>query len=125
MLLEWQGMHDWATYWRRHYGGGETYSGFTGKVDRSGLAYYSTYRQFDAQFLAWAIRTRRGCMVTCMRGRHMVLLVGLDEKYAHILDNNDVNRVKLVPLREFYADWWYSDSWAMVPAYTPAPPLVK
>jgi hypothetical protein len=53
------------------------------------------------------------------------LLVGLDEKYAHILDNNDVNRVKLVPLREFYADWWYSDSWAMVPAYTPAPPLVK
>lgn len=123
MLLRWQGMHDWAAWWGRQYGNGEYWDRMVQRCDDAGLNWAGTYDKFDVSFLEWAIRTRRGCMVTVMNGRHMVVLVHLDAERAGILDNNDINTIHWVSRDIFLAEWKASRSWAMTPVYSPAPPL--
>lgn len=123
MLLRWQGHQEYADWWRRSYAGGETWYSFTETVEANGLRWAGTYEQYDVAFLEWAIRTRRGCMVTCMGGRHMVVLCHLDQEWAGILDNNDIGTIHWVPRDKFLKEWRESYSWAMTPVYTPAPPL--
>ena len=54
---------------------------------------------------------------------HMVALVHLDDKWAAILDNNNVERFIWVPRETLIAEWKASYGWAVTPIYTPAAPL--
>ena len=123
MLFRWQGRYAMADWWRRNNQNGEWASDLAMKLDFAGVRYAYTSQRGDVGFLEWACRTRRGCAVTVMGGRHMVCLVHLDDKWAGILDNNHINRIKWVPRQTFIAEWLNSTSWAVTPVYTPAPPL--
>lgn len=125
MLLRWQRKYEYAEYWRRKYGDGEWYGEMAQRLDAEGIKWAGTYQDKDVRFLEWACRTRRGCMVTCMNGAHMICLVDLDKNYATILDNNDIERYQRIPRNEFLREWYNSGSWAMTPVYVPAPPLEK
>lgn len=123
MLLRWQNKNELADYWRRKYGDGEYYTRMASRLNAEGVRWAGTYQKNDVKFLEWAVRTRRGCMVTVDEGAHMVVLVHLDGKEAGILDNNFPDRIKWVPRNEFLSEWKAAYSWAMTPVYTPPPPL--
>ena len=112
-----------ADRWRWTYGNGEWAEGLADKMDRENIRFAYTVGRNDVSFLEWACRTRRGCGVTVLGGRHMVCLVHFDEKWAGILDNNDPCQITWVPRRTFLAEWFNSNSWAVAPIYTPASPL--
>jgi len=122
-LLRWQGRNATADHWRQTYGNGEWAAGLADKMDREGVRFAYTVSEGDVGFLEWACSTRRGCGVTVLGGRHMVTLVHLDEVRAGLLDNNSVTHIKWVPRKTFLAEWFNSNSWAITPVYTPAPPL--
>ena len=121
-LFRWQGQMNKANYWRRAYGNGEWPDNLAVKLDREGVRYAYT-ESGDVKFLEWAIRTRRGCGITVMGGAHMVALVHLDDKWAAILDNNNVSKFIWVPRATLIAEWKASYGWAVTPVYTPAAPL--
>ncbi len=122
-LLRWQHQYKWADYWCSHYSGGENWDGMVAKLRATGLPCAGTYGKRDVAFLEMCCKTRRGCMVTVMGGKHMVNLVDLDKRYAYILDNNDVKIIHKVDRDEFLNEWYKSYSWAMTPLYSPLPPL--
>ena len=84
---------------------------------------YAYVTNGDVRFLEWACRTRRGCGITVLGGAHMVALVHLDDKWAAILDNNNVERFIWVPRETLIAEWKASYGWAVTPIYTPTAPL--
>jgi len=121
-LLRWQGRPGTADYWRQHYGNGEWPEDLAAKFDREGVR-YAYVTNGDVGFLNWACSTRRGCGITVMGGKHMIALVFLDEEWAGLLDNNDVSTIAWVPRETLIAEWKNSNGWAVVPVYSPAPPL--
>jgi len=123
-LLHWQGRHNTAEWLRRHYGGGEWPGHFADQLDKAGIR-YAYVTNGDEAFLEWACSTRRGAGITVMGGIHMVTLVHLDEKWAAILDNNDVTKFIWIPREKLIAEWKASRGWAVTPIYTPAAPLPK
>lgn len=127
-LLEWQGRHAAAAWWRQRHGDGETPAGLAAKLDAAGIAYAQT-RAGDESFLEWAIRTRRGAAVVVEQGAHMVNLVGLDAHSADLLDSNAPERTVHVSREAFVRDWKQSGGWAVAllagaPA-APAPWVVQ
>jgi hypothetical protein len=121
-LFRWQYRLKTADYWRRNYGDGEYPEDLAAKFDREGIR-YAYVANGDVRFLEWACRTRRGCGITVMGGAHMVALVHLDDKWAALLDNNNVERFIWVPRETLIAEWKASYGWAVTPIYTPAAPL--
>ena len=126
-LLRWQGQPDIAAWWRSAYSGGESSSRLVRRMEAAGLRYsYTTTGQIG--FLEWAVRTGRGAGLF-YKPRHAVNLVGLDAKYAYLLDNNDINhpervgRYERVPRDVFEARWraYGGIAWTLV--YQPPPPL--
>jgi hypothetical protein len=121
-LFRWQGRLNTAERWRKTYGNGEWPGNLAAKFDREGVR-YAYVENGDVRFLEWSCRTRRGCGITVMGGAHMVALVHLDEKWAAILDNNNVSKFTWVPRETLIAEWKASYGWAVAPIYTPAAPL--
>jgi hypothetical protein len=121
-LFRWQGRYKTADYWRRTYGDGEWPEDMAAKFDREGIR-YAYVTNGDVRFLEWACHTRRGCGITVMGGAHMVALVHMDEKWAAVLDNNNVSKFIWVPRETLIAEWKASYGWAVTPIYTPAAPL--
>ena len=121
-LLRWQYRLNTADYWRRTYGDGEWPEDLAAKFDHEGIR-YAYVTNGDVRFLEWACRTRRGCGITVMGGAHMVALVHLDDKWAALLDNNNVERFIWVSRETLIAEWKASLGWAVTPIYTPAAPL--
>ncbi len=95
------------------------------KLDSKGVRWAGTYQKNDVKFLEWAIRTKRGCMVTTMGGAHMILLVHLDQTRAGLLDNNNPEKIKYMPRDQFLQEWYDSNSWALTPIYSPPPPPLR
>jgi hypothetical protein len=120
-LLRWQGRPNTANRWMATYGGGENPDRLKQRFDREGVRFAQTL-EGDETFLAWAIRTRRGCGVTVHEGTHMVDLIDLTDEEAVLLDNNNVGRLIRMPRDEFLAEWHASHGWAVAPVYTPAAP---
>jgi hypothetical protein len=121
-LLRWQGRYNTADWVRQNCGGGEWSADMAKTLDGANVRYaYTT--SGDVKFLEWACRTRRGCGITIMGGAHMVALVHLDDKWAALLDNNNVAEYRWVPRESLLAEWRASDGWAITPVYTPAAPL--
>lgn len=125
MLLRWQGQYEWANYWKQKYADGEYYDRFCERLDDNKITYSSINGTYDPAFLQWAIDTRRGCMVTCMNGRHMVVLAHMDATRIGILDNNDIGKIHWYPREQFLQEWRNSGCWALTPVYAPAPPPLK
>lgn len=124
MLLRWQGEFEMADYWKATHADGEVDSLLAAKLDQAGVRYAQTSREGDVSFLEWACDTRRGCGVAVRNRAHMVMLVGLDDEYACILDNNFPENFKWVKRETFIADWLSSGSWAVTPICgSPPPPL--
>ncbi len=121
MLFRWQGEYALADKWRKTYGDGESAGGLSAKFDVEGVRYAFTAHKGDVSFLEWACDTRRGCGVTVMGGRHMVILAHLDSERAGILDNNSPGCIKWVPRNTFISEWKNSSSWAVTPIYVPPP----
>jgi hypothetical protein len=121
-LLRWQYRLKTADHWRQTYGDGEQPEDLAAKLDREGIR-YAYVTNGDVRFLEWACRTRRGCGITVMGGAHMVALVHLDDKWAAILDNNNVENFIWVPRETLIAEWKASYGWAVTPIYAPAAPL--
>jgi len=125
MILRWQGQNDLAAFWRAKYAGGEWNHTFEEKLRENKIPFASTFRKNDVAFLEWAIRTRRGAIVTVMDGKHMVCLVELTDTQAGILDNNAPETIKWVPRDQFLATWFTSNSWSCTPMFTPPPPILR
>jgi hypothetical protein len=123
-LFRWQGRLKTADYWRRTYGNGERPGDLADKFDKHGIR-YAYVTNGDVKFLEWACRTRRGCGITVTGGAHMVCLVHLDDKWAGLLDNNNVERYIWVPRETLIAEWKASYGWAVTPIYAPAAPLPR
>jgi hypothetical protein len=121
-LLRWQYRLNTADHWRQTYGDGEWPEDLAEKFNNEGIR-YAYVTNGDVRFLEWACRTRRGCGITVMGGAHMVALVHLDDKWAAILDNNNVEKFIWVPRETLIAEWKASYGWAVTPIYTPAAPL--
>ena len=121
-LFRWQYRLNTADYWRRNYGDSEYPEDLAAKFDHEGIR-YAYVTNGDVRFIEWACRTRRGCGITVMGGAHMVALVHLDDKWAALLDNNNVERFIWVPRETLIAEWKASYGWAVTPIYTPAAPL--
>jgi hypothetical protein len=125
MLFRYQRQYELADYWKKSYQNGETWPGLIAKMERLKVKWAGTYNQKDVKFLEWAMRTRRGCMVTTQNAAHMILLVHLDKDRAGIIDNNDPGRVIWKSRSQFLAEWYASNSWALTPVYTPPPPTLR
>jgi len=123
-VMRWQGKYELADLWRRSYGDGEYMSRLAKKLDANNVI-YAYVTNGDVNFLEWACSTRRGCGVTVQGGAHMVTLVHLDNEWAAILDNNDVDKFKWIPRATFIAEWKASYGWAVTVLYSPAAPLPK
>ena len=121
-LFHWQYRLNTADHWRRAYGDGEYPEDLAAKFNQEGIR-YAYVTNGDVRFLEWACRTRRGCGITVMGGAHMIALVHLDDKWAAILDNNNVEKFIWVPRQTLIAEWKASYGWAVTPIYTPAAPL--
>lgn len=121
-LLRWQGRYRTADWVRSNCGGGEWPDDHAGKLDRAGIR-YAYVTNGDVRFLEWCCRTRRGAGVTVMGGAHCVNLVYLDDRWACLLDNNDVQHYRWVPRETFLAEWQASYGWGFTVVYSPTPPL--
>ena len=121
-LLRWQGRFNTANYWKRTYGNGEWPETMAAKFDKENIR-YAYVTNGDVKFLEWACRTRRGAGITVKGGAHMVSLVHFDAKWAGILDNNSVTKIRWIPRETLIAEWVASNGWAITPIYTPAAPL--
>lgn len=124
MALRLQNRPKTADWWRAHHSDGEWAEDLAAKLDRAGIRYAYTSKKNDVAFLDKALKTHRACGVTVMGGRHMILLIHLDDKWAGLIDNNAPEVIKWVPRKTFLAEWKNSSSWAVVPLYTPAPSRV-
>ena len=123
-LFRWQGRYHTANAWRQRYSNGEWPANLRRKFDANNIR-YAYVTNGDVNFLEWACSTRRGCGVTVQGGLHMVALVHFDDKWAGILDNNNVSMITWVPRETFIAEWKASMGWAVTMIYTPAAPLPK
>jgi len=121
-LLRWQGRYRTAEWVRSNYGGGEWPDDHVAKLDRAGIR-YAYVTNGDVRFLEWCCGTRRGAGVTVMGGAHCVNLVFLDDHWACLLDNNDVQHYRWVPRETFLAEWQASYGWGFTVVYSPTPPL--
>jgi hypothetical protein len=122
MLFRWQGFPAMADWWRANNANGEWAEDLAQRFNNANVRFAQTTTA-DVNFLQWACDTRRGAGVTVMGGRLMVCLVHLDETWAGILDNNDIDNIHWVPRETFLAEWRASHGWAVTPIYWPAPPL--
>lgn len=124
MALRLQHRYKTADWWKSHNSNGEWAEDMAHKLDRANIRYAYTSKKNDVKFLDKALQSHRACGVTVLGGRHMVLLVHLDNKFAGIIDNNFPEVIKWVPRKTFLAEWKNSSSWAVTPVYTPAPTRV-
>lgn len=120
-LLQWQGHHELAKWWRETYSGGEYSTRLHERLHQAQLQYAYTV-EGDVTFLEWALRTRRGAGITYFPN-HAVNLVHLDHERAGLLDNNRVEQIIWIERQEFLSRWRAYGGWAWTLVYNPPPPL--
>jgi len=121
-LLRWQGQYRLADWVKKNCGNGADPNDMAAKLNQAGIRYaYTT--EGDVAFLEWACNTRRGCAITVLGGKHMVVLVHLDSNWAGLLDNNHVENIIWVPRATLIAEWRASHGWSVTPVGSPYPPM--
>ena len=120
MCLRWLGLYDNANQWWSRYRGGETDWSTRQHMGREGIDFAMT-DDGDHRLLEWAIANRRGAAVV-WGGAHCVNLVGRENGYAVILDNNQIGRFKRQPWSQFLREWRRCGGWAFVVLDGQVPP---
>jgi len=127
-LLRWQGQYAMADWWRQQYSGGEYAWRLVQRMEAAGVRYaYTT--SADVNFLEWCVRTGRGAGIF-YKPQHAINLVGLDDQYAYLLDNNYTDRPEQtgvwerVPRATFERQWlgYGGVAWTLVYAVPPPVP---
>ena len=134
-LLRWNGLMELADWWRRTYSGGEYDTRLVQRLEAAGVRYAFAYGGDDAnrdgrddgeEFLRWCIRTRRGAGIF-YKPQHSINLVGMDTRYAYLLDNNATDypertgSYEKVPLATFFRAWHGFGGFAWTLVYDPPP----
>lgn len=135
-LLIHQGQLELAAWWRSNYSGGEYDDRLITRLEAAGVRYAYAHGGSDRNgdgrddgeaFIEWAIRTRRGAGIF-YKTNHSINIVGLDEQYAYLLDNNAVDyperngHYERVPRAEFFRRWHGYGGFAWTLVYDPPPP---
>ena len=135
-LLRYQGQMEMADWWRRTYSGGEYDDRLIQRLEAAGVRYAFAHGGKDAnrdgrddgeQFLEWTVRTRRGAGIF-YKPNHSINLVGLDDKYAYLLDNNYTDypekngHYERVPREQFFRQWHSYGAFAWTLVYDPPAP---
>lgn len=118
--LRWQGLSEWADWWRQEYAGGESLKGLVAKSEHNGLRYAYTGTG-QAEFLDWASRTRRGAVIFYWPN-HAVNFCGYENGQAVLLDNNRTAQYVRIPREQFLKAWKGYGGVALTPVYSPVPP---
>jgi hypothetical protein len=120
-LLEWQGNHELATWWRQNYAGGEFSTRLHERLEHAGLRWAATVNG-DVSFLDWCCQTRRGAGIGYFPS-HAINLVHLDNEKAGLLDNNRPKEYIWIPRDRFIHNWKGYGGWAWTLVYSPPPPI--
>lgn len=111
------GMHEMASWITSHYGHGEYSSRLNRRLDAAGIRYAYTM-DGDVEFLEKCCALRLGCAVN-WPSAHMVYLVGIDDEWVYLIDNNSIRQVKKRSRQQFLREW---TGWAVTPVYVPSAP---
>lgn len=121
-IVEWQGQHALAQWWRSHYSGGESYNGLTSKMTANGIQYAATHTG-DIEFLKKCSLARLGAVIFYYPN-HSISLVEFNDHEAVVLDNNRTKSYIHIPHDEFVRAWRGYGGVAMTPLVaSPAIPL--
>ncbi len=135
-LLKHQGLVELADWWRKNYSGGEYDDRLIKRLEAANVRYAYAHGGRDAdgngrddgeEFIEWCIRTHRGAGIF-YKPNHSINIVGLDEDYAYLLDNNYTDyperngHYERVPREEFFRRWHGYGGFAWTLVYDPAPP---
>ena len=126
-LLIWQGQEDLAKWWRENYSGGEYSDRLLRRMESANLRYaYTT--SGDEKFLEWCVRTRRGAGIF-WKTKHAINVVGMDDQYVYVLDNNYVDYPEDQGHYERYERSYFLNEWrnrfggfSFTLVYVPPPP---
>jgi hypothetical protein len=121
--LHWEGQHNLAQWVRANCGNGENPDSLARDMAAYDVPFAVTYGDQDVAFLEQALAGRRGVMVAVDGGSHMVVLCHLDAERACIIDNNNPNHDEWMTRAQFLTEWTNAGSWAVVPLFSPVPPL--
>jgi hypothetical protein len=107
--------HEYALqkWWNKTYSGGESYNGLTSKLTKNKIQFYSTANG-DVSVLERASAERRMATIFFYPS-HSVNCVGIDAKYAYLLDNNRVHEWIVIPRETFIRNWKGYGGVAVVP----------
>lgn len=119
-LLRWQGLDEMADWWYDQYHSGEYADRLIERLEYAGLR-YAVAEAGDTEFLEWATRNRFSAGIF-YKPYHAVNLVDLTDKYAILLDNNNIGEYEYVPRETFLRKWknqYGGFAWTIV--YSPPP----
>lgn len=120
-----QGKDELADWWADRYHGGEGAGGLRSKAIANNIPFSDT-TDGSVQWVDWAMRTGRGCVVNDRPG-HVRTLVGLDpatvpNAKAYVLDNNGPpTRIHTYGRDEWIRMWQNRGGWAATAVYNPNP----
>jgi hypothetical protein len=127
--LNWCGEYEKAQNVKARQGNGESPESLAVGMSQLGVKYAWTVGKDDVAFLEQALAGRRAVMVAIDEGDgsdnecHMVVLAHLDATSACLIDNNRPSVDRWMSREEFLDEWLETGSWAVVPLYSPVPPL--
>lgn len=113
--LHTQHKHDLAKWVRSNYSGGANSEDVMEIYDKAGLKY--SYGE-GMNFLREVHKSRFSSLIGWPYG-HVVNFVGIDENYVYILDNNQIEEYKAIPIDRFRQQW---QGWCIALAEKSIPP---
>jgi hypothetical protein len=119
-VLELQGRHDWAAWWRQKYRGGEHADGLARKMEAAGFDWAMTRSRTQAG-MDWVRKTcvlGLYCAVNIPNG-HMVTCNGFDDQFVYTIDNNNVRQQQKRTHAQFLRSW---TGWAATVVFEGTPP---
>lgn len=124
--VNWAGQYELSKWLRSNYAGGQTARSIQQKLTDAKVPFIAT-ENTDIGVLEYATRTRRPAIVWFFPS-HCVTFCGFGidysgRKVAWLLDNNRTSDFIPIPLDQFLRDWHDYGGFALVPMFSPAPPL--
>lgn len=110
-----------ATFLRQNYSGGSDLGRLRRALDAKGVRYAYTANGSEA-FLSWMGRTKRSAMIF-FRPNHACCLAHITATHAYVLDPNATGHYSVIERDKFIRSWRSFGGVALVPLYTPTPPL--
>ena len=119
-ILHWQGQHELARWWRANYAGGEYADRLHRRLEAADVRFaFTTSRGAEGwEFLRKCCALRLACAVNLPNG-HMQTLVGMDERWMYVIDNNGPGQIDVWPRGKFAQAW---TGWAVTVVGQAPPP---